>query len=231
MSTRPHYNFPGVPQLVLTSTARQEPCFFVEKDYLYYLDVLQDCADEFQCHIHSYALMPDHIYLLVTPHSSNGLSHMMQSLSTRYVSYVQKTYGVTGSLWQGRYKSCLLECESYLLNCMRFIEEDPVREKRVEKLEEYRWSSFLSNALQEKDSIITPHSIYLELSRNEADRLEAYKALFNQLLDENIINEISETLNSGMVLGTQNFKDKVQKHLATATGKADDECFDCIMYY
>ena len=231
MSSTPHYNFPGVPQLILKQTAQHQPCFFVDKDYLYYLETLEDCADEFQCHIHAYALMPDHIYLLATSHSNNGLSNMMQSLSSTYVTYIHKTYGITGSLWQGGYKSCLLECDPCLISCMEFVEESPLREKQINKVDEYRWSSYYSNALHKSDSVITPHSIYMELSRNEQSRRQIYQALFAELLDEKTTDEIKLALNAGLVLGTQAFKDKVQAHVSTVTGKADDECFDCVMFY
>ena len=236
MPARPHFNFPGIPQIIHKSTKHQQPCFFVDKDYLHYLEILQSCSDEYQCHIHAYALMPDSIYLLATTHSSNGLANMMQLSSSRYVSYVQKTYAITDSLWDGGYKSCLLECESYLLSCMSYVEQAPARinitaKKGLSEFEEYRWSSYLYNATKQADSVITPHSIYLELSRDEQSRLKAYKELLKTPLAEKIVSEINEALNNGAVLGSQTFKDKIKEHLSGATGKSDDECFDCVMFY
>ena len=114
MSVKPHYNFPGVPQLIVQRASNRDTCFFVEKDYQYYLEILQEFANEYNCQIHAYALMPNHVHLLATSNSDNGISQLMQVLSRRYAEYVNKTYGATGPLWEGGYKSCLLESKQYL---------------------------------------------------------------------------------------------------------------------
>lgn len=231
MSAKAIYNFPGVPQLILKRTARLETCFFVDKDYLYYIEALGDCAKEFQCQIHAYALMPGQVYLLATSRSANGISNMIQALSARYLNYVSKTYGITGALWEGGYQSCLLEGETYLLPSMQYIETMPVREKLVTAVEQYTWSSFYSNALSVDKNIIVPHAGYLQLADNDSERIKIYRERFNQPLADSVVSEITIALKEGQVLGSSVFKDKIQQQLSNPAVKVNGECFDCVMFY
>jgi len=146
MARKPRVFLQGVAQHVVQRGNNREPCFFAEADYQFYLECLAESATKYACQLHAYVLMTNHVHLLVTPENESSLSGMMQSLGRRYVRYVNHTYKRTGTLWEGRYKSSLVQSENYLLTCSRYIELNPVRANMVETPAEYRWSSYGHNA-------------------------------------------------------------------------------------
>jgi len=178
MPRRPRIKLAEVPQHIVQRGINREPCFFAEEDYHCYLHWLQKSAGDWHCAIHAYVLMTNHVHLLVTPEQPDGIAKMMQSIGRRYVQYINRSYRRSGSLWEGRFKSSLVQAEEYLLTCMRYIELNPVRAGLVAAPGEYRWSSFRSNALGHEDALVTPHSCYYALGRSPALRQAAYRALF-----------------------------------------------------
>ena len=117
---------------------------------------MQEAAQKYHCHIYAFALMTNHVHLLMTPMVVHGISQMMQSLGRRYVYYINKTYKRTGALREGRYKPSLIDSEQYLLTCMQYIELNPVRANMVQHPGEYQWTSYHVNAQIEVDTIIHP---------------------------------------------------------------------------
>lgn len=101
----------------------------------------EKAASDWRCHIHAYALMANHVHLLVTPENENGIAKLMQAIGRRYVQYINRSYRRTGSLWEGRYKSSVVQAETYLLTCMRYIELNPVRAAMVQDPAQYRWKA------------------------------------------------------------------------------------------
>lgn len=230
MAAKLHFNYPGVTQLVQQQARKGELCFYVDKDYQFYLDVLHTCAVEFNCHIHAYALMPAQTLLLVTPYSDAAVSKMMHALTQQYAAHINKTYGRSDALWQGGYTSCLLQSEQYLIDCMRYIEFMPVRQNPQLQLQEYVWSSYRSNALNIADTVITPHSEYQALSDNDAERVIAYKDLLKlKMRDEEDIEEISAALVQQGILGSSSFRQ--QYTLPAEAQKAASEYSTCVMCY
>ena len=136
MPRKPRFNLPGVPQHIIQRGNNREPCFLAEGDYRRYLDDLNDVAIKFNCQIHAYVLMTNHVHLLTTPSSEHGIGQMMQALGRRYVYYINHTYRRTGTLWEGRYKACLVDCKAYLLTCIRFMELNQIRACMVERPDE-----------------------------------------------------------------------------------------------
>jgi putative transposase len=177
-----------------------QACFFAVADYLFYLRHLEQQATDNGCLIHAYVLMTNHVHLLVTPDSKHGVSLMMKNLNQRYVQYVNNVYDRSGTLWGGRFKSCLTETDKYALACYRYIEMNPVRANMVEHPVHYRWSSYVANANAKFDSLVSPHSIYLSLGASDHERGERYRALIQQGLDEDIVNEIRFATNSSAIL-------------------------------
>jgi putative transposase len=147
MPRLPRYVLPGQPQHVIQRGNNRSPLFNVEADYACFLHYMQDACRRHGCHVHAYVLMTNHIHLLITPESKDGLSKVMQSVGRRYVQYFNTSYQRTGTLWEGRYKATIVDSESYLLTCYRYIELNPVRAKLVGHPAEYRWSSYHANAL------------------------------------------------------------------------------------
>ena len=209
MPRKPRFNFIGIPQHVIQRGNNREPCFFAEQDYRRYLEDLAKSAHKYDCRVHAYVLMTNHAHLLVTPMTDYGISQMMQALGRRYVYYINKTYHRTGTLWEGRYKSSLIDSERYLLSCMRYIELNPVRASMVEHPGEYKWSSYHTNAQNIINALIEQHPVYAGLGNMPEQRQLAYRELFRHHLDNNILHDIREALNHELVLGRTYFKDKV----------------------
>ena len=147
MARLPRLNLPGIPQHVIQRGNNRHVCFYTEQDYTVYLSKLKEYSEKYQVAVHSYVLMTNHVHLLMTPEEGNGVSKLIQSLGRYYVRYVNKTHGRTGTLWEGRYKSTLVDSENYFLTVSRYIELNPVRADMVGHPGEYPWSSYQKNAM------------------------------------------------------------------------------------
>lgn len=211
MARKPRFNLPGIPQHIVHRGNNRQACFHDERDYRYFLVDLRDAADKNDCHVHAYVLMPNHVHLLVTPMTEHGVTHLMQDLGRKYVRYFNRRYQRTGTLWEGRYKSSLIDSETYLLSCMRYIELNPVRAGMAREPGDYPWSSHKTNAHGKNDSLITPHPIFLDLGMGPDTRPLAYRKLFGKPLDERLLFAIRETLNQELVLGRESFKDRIER--------------------
>lgn len=155
--------------------------------------------------------MTNHVHLLLTPPDPQAVSQLMISLGRRYVQYVNRAYRRTGTLWDSRYKSSLVEADAYLLLCQRYIELNPVRAGMVDDPAHYRWSSYRANGLGQVDPLLTPHPLYLGLGQAEATRLVAYRALFRPELDAEAIDDIRLALSQGQPLGGSRFTDRIER--------------------
>lgn len=105
------------------------------------VDTWRHCRNKRRCGIHAYVLMMNPVHLLVTPKHAESVGLMMKHLGQRYVQYINRTHRRTGTLWEGRYRSCLTQDAYYVLACHRYIELNPVRAGMVARAEAYRWSS------------------------------------------------------------------------------------------
>jgi len=211
MARKPRFIVPGVPQHVIRRGHNREPCFYAEDDYSRYLTNLHEAATNNDVAIHAYVLMTNHVHLLVTPAQSHGISHMMQDTGRKYVRYINKTYRRTGTLWEGRYKAGLIDSEAYLLTCMCYIEMNPVRAGMVKHPSDYRWSSYHSNASNKCNPVLDSHPVYQQLDSDPERRYHAYRELFSNVLDKEELHAIREALNQELVLGRDDFKDKIEK--------------------
>ncbi len=220
MPRKPRFYISGVPVHIVQRGHSREPVFFEVSDYQAYLNWVQEAADRYGAEVHAYVLMTNHIHILVTPKDKEGVSRMMQYIGRRYVPYINHTYGTSGTIWEGRYKASLIHNEEYLLSCMRYIELNPVRANMVKSPGSYRWSSYRANALGKKDGVVTQHPLFRGLGRREALRAEAYKALFRAHMDEEKIEDIRTSLQTGTPLGNDFFKEKVEKKLRCKVGQA-----------
>lgn len=194
--------------------------FSRQDDYLSYLDWLREASVRYGCKIHAYVLMTNHIHILVTPEEKNSISLMMQFVGRHYIPYINYTYGTSGTIWEGRTKSNIVHDEMYLLTCMRYIELNPVRENMVKFPDDYRWSSYHANALGKEDEIISYHPLYQSLGRSRNQRLYAYSALFKAHINEEQLDVIRASWQTGTPLGNDYFKQKVEEKLSCKVGKA-----------
>lgn len=217
MARKPRFNLPGVPQHVIQRGNNREPCFYGDGDYHRYLDDLREAADKNDCRLHAYVLMTNHVHLLMTPMVMHGVTHLMQDLGRKYVRYINHSYQRTGTLWEGRYKSSLIDSDIYLLVCMRYIELNPVRAGMVEHPGDYRWSSYSCNAYGNYSALIAHHPLYARLDIDPEARRHAYRELFRQHMNDDLLHSIREALNQELVLGREDFKDRIERMTARQT--------------
>ena len=209
MPRRPRLQLAEVPLHIVQRGINREPCFFAEEDYHCYLHWLEEAARDCRCAIHAYALMTNHVHLLLTPTVNGSPARLMQSLGRRYVQYINRFYRRTGSLWEGRYKSSIVQAETYLLACYRYIELNPVRADMVADPGQYRWSSYRANGLGLPDARLTPHPLYLAQGLGAMERTHAYRALFRPHLDAEAAVDIRQALQLGMPVGRDRFAELV----------------------
>ena len=214
MARLPRYIIPGQPQHIIQRGNNRQAIFRVEADYLFFLEKLAEAANKHQCDIHAYVLMTNHVHLLVTPHTENGIGKMMQMLGRYYVQYLNYSYKRSGTLWEGRYKATLIDSKQYLLTCMRYIELNPVRAQGMaEHPADYPWSSYHCNALGKHNPIITPRREYQRLGATDQGRQAAYRQLFRARIPEKTLTAIRDATNKAWVLGDNRFKAKIAKQI------------------
>lgn len=205
MARRPRLVLPAVPLHIIQRGNNRNACFASETDYLVYLSLLRQYAASTACQVHAYVLMTNHVHLLLSSGSRDGPSTLMRRLGQHYVQYFNRRYRRTGTLWEGRFRSCLVEQEHYLLICQRYIELNPVRARMVNDPGAYPWSSFRSNALGEDNPLITPHVVYSGLGKHEAERRSAYRFLFQEVMSDQLLEQIRYAGNSNAPLGPNGF--------------------------
>jgi putative transposase len=197
---------PGVAQHVIVRGVDRHPCFFADGDYETYLAVLRASAARCDCAVHAFVLMTNHAHLLLSGNVTGAVSATMHRVGLRYVGHVNRRYGRTGTLFDGRFRSSLVQTERYLLTCMRYIELNPVRACMVAHPGDYRWSSFRSNAGFAPFGWLVPHDDYLRLGRATPERIEAYRALFRTALDPEDLTAIRLHANKSCALGDARFQ-------------------------
>ncbi|MBT8137407.1 MAG: transposase [Gammaproteobacteria bacterium] len=220
MPRQPRYFIPGLPQHVIQRGVDRQAVFFEDSDYQLYRKSLGTAARQFDCQIHAYVLMTNHTHLLITPGSERSLPHLMQALGRTYVQRVNRQYNRTGTLWQGRYKASLVQDNAYLLSCYRYIELNPVRAGMVRLPGDYPHSSYAHNAVGKYDSLITEHARYQSLATNLESRFEAYRNLFADEFDPELLTYIRDTTNACRVMGNNRFKDQIEAMLGRSVRPA-----------
>ncbi|MCH7982074.1 MAG: transposase [Proteobacteria bacterium] len=213
MARLPRIDLADVPQHIIQRGNNRQACFFSTEDYRVYLKSLLLAAQKYDCFIHAYVLMTNHVHLLATGTTLGAVSLMMQSLGRRYVRYVNAAHRRTGTLWEGRFRSSLVDSERYLFACYRYIEMNPVRASIVTTPGDYPWSSFGYNASGVSDSLITAHKCYTALADTHAVRRKVYRNLFERPVDDDEIKAIRAHVKQGRVLGSERFQAQVKAAL------------------
>lgn len=211
MPRRPRIHLPGLPIHLVQRGHNRDACFFTDEDFLAYREWLGEALKKTGCALHAYVLMTNHVHLLLSPPTGEAVSQLMISLGRRYVQYINRSYRRTGTLWDSRYKSSLVQADDYLLLCQRYIELNPVRAGMVADPAQYRWSSYRANGLGQGDELLTPHVVYSSLGGQDAERRAAYRALFRSELDEEAIADIRVALQQGQPFGGGRFLDTIEK--------------------
>ena len=210
-----------VPNVALHVVQRghdRNPCFRQDTDYLVYLSTLHEVAPVAGCTIHAYCLMTNHVHLLITPAAVDSCATLIRDLGQRYVQYFNRRYARSGTLWESRYRSCLVDSASYVIACYRYIEMNPVRAGMVDCAADYRWSSHLGNAGHVPNALLTPHPEYSALASDGPARLSAYRELFTGQDDPAFLVAVRDATNGGFALVGESMKAR----LLAATGRRLD---------
>lgn len=155
-------------------------CFSCARDRAAYLEALRVCAVRAESAVHAYALMGNHVHLLLTSVRAGGAARLMPAIAVRYARYLAAAYGHEEALWEEPYDATPVHARAHLLACMRYIEENPVRAGLAAHPGAYPWSSYRANALREDSALVTPHPHYYSLGRSPDARRTAYTALFSR---------------------------------------------------
>lgn len=177
MARLPRLTLAGQPHHVIQRGNNRQPIFATEEDYRFLLSLVGDYARELGVAVHAYVLMGNHFHLLATPQSEQSLGALMQGVGRRYVRYFNGRQGRTGTLWEGRYRSTLLQAERYLLACMAYLDHNPVRDGLVSAPADYPWSSHRHYVGLTTDRLVTPHPMVWALGDTPFAREQAYAHL------------------------------------------------------
>lgn len=196
---------PGYPHHVIQRGNNRQSVFVDDEDRTQFLAHLRDYARQYRVAVHAYVLMDNHVHLLLTPETGDGLPQMMQAIGRHYVRGFNRRHGRTGTLWEGRYRSTVIEAERYLLACMVYIDLNPVRAGMVAAPADYPWSSHAHHAGLRADALLTPHALYWALGNTPFAREQAYAALVQAGLDAGRQAALRHAVHSGWALGDEAF--------------------------
>ena len=181
-------------------------CFRAPGDYLVYLAELKRLSAKFDCAVHAYCLMGNHVHLLVTPGSADACGGLMKELSQGYAHYFNRKYARTGTLWEGRFRSCVAQSARYVLACYRYIELNPVRAGIVAHPGLYPWSSYAANGGIGSDTFLTPHAEFVALASDPRPRHKVYRALVEEGVTPQVLDAIRAATCGGYPLAAEAFK-------------------------
>lgn len=209
MARRPRLVLPAVPLHIVQRGNNRAPCFADDTDYQVYLSMLLRYANDTACDVHAYVLMTNHVHLLLSARSGTAPSDLMRRLGQHYVQYFNRRHRRTGTLWEGRFRSGLVDHDGYLLICQRYIELNPVRVGIVDDPRHYPWSSYRRNALGADDPLLTMHPVYAELGKQDVERCTAYRRLFGRALPDEQVKQLRTAINSNAPIGTASFIERL----------------------
>lgn len=202
---------PGHAHHVIQRGNNRQAIFADRADYQMMLDMLDESARRFGVAIHAYVLMDNHFHLLATPQTTEGLPQMMQAVGRRYVRYFNDRHQRTGTLWEGRYKSTLIQTERYLLACMAYIDLNPVRAGMVAQPRDYPWSSHAHYIGLAQDRLLTPHPLVWALGNTPFAREAAYADLVQAGISTGQQQVLTDSALRGWALGEPEFVNNLQK--------------------
>jgi len=214
MARLPRLTLPGLPHHVIQRGNNQQPIFHTAADYPYWLDLLLEQSQRYAVKIHAYVLMGNHFHLLATPQTVDGLPKMMQSVGRGYVRYFNQAHGRSGTLWEGRYRSTLMQPERYLLACMVYMDLNPVRAGLVAQAKDHPWSSHGHYLGLRVDRLISPHPLFWQLGNTPFAREAAYAELVQAGINSVQQLALTESTLRGWALGEPDFVADLQKMTA-----------------
>jgi putative transposase len=220
MARLPRLTLPGYPHHIIQRGNNRQAIFASQADYQTLLNLLLENAQKFKVAIHAYVLMPNHFHLLATPETADGLPQMMQAVGRRYVRWFNDAQGRSGTLWEGRYKSTVIDTDQYLLTCMAYLDLNPVRAGLVGQAAEYAWSSHGHYIGQKVDKLITPHPLVWALGNTPFAREAAYAELVKGGISASQQLQLTDSVLRGWALGGADFVAGLQDLTTRRVSKA-----------
>ena len=219
MARLPRLTLPGYPHHIVQRGNNRQAIFADSSDYETLLRLLEEYAKKFDVAIHGYVLMSNHFHLLATPKTEEGVPQLMQALGRSYVRYFNAKAKRSGTLWEGRYKSTLIQAERHLLACMVYIDLNPVRAGIAASPADYPWSSYRHNTGQRPDRLIAPHPLFWELGNTPFAREQAYSELVTAGLSSQQQQALTEATLRGWALGEADYVTELQRRTERRVSK------------
>ena len=211
MARLPRLTLAGHLHHIIQRGNNRQPIFVGREDFELMLTLLADNAQKYAVAVHAYVLMDNHFHLLATPSTADGLPQMMQAVGRRYVQHFNRRHARTGTLWEGRYRSTVLEPERCLLPCMVYLDLNPVRAGLVAQPADYAWSSHAHWLGRRTDRLLTPHALYWALGNTPFAREAAYAALLRAGVASQEQAALTQSVLSGWALGSPGFVEELQQ--------------------
>lgn len=220
MARLPRLTVPGYSHHIIQRGNNRQPIFASDEDYRLLLSLLEEHAKQAAVAVHAYVLMSNHFHLLATPETAEGIPQMMQAVGRRYVRHFNQRQTRTGTLWEGRYRSTLIQAERYLLACMVYIDLNPVRAGMVQAPAAYPWSSHRHYVGMAVDRLVTPHPIWWELGNTPFAREAAYAELVRSGLAPAQQQALTDSALRGWALGDGDYVADLQRRTQRRVSQA-----------
>jgi putative transposase len=206
MARLPRLVLANQPHHVIQRGNNRQIIFREDEDYQRFLVLLKDSAKFYGVAIHAYVLMPNHVHLLASPGDEHALALTMQKVGRLYVPWFNKKYQRTGGLFEGRFRTSVVETARYFMICSRYIELNPVRAHLAAHPADYPWSSYLHHAGVKQDSLVSDHSLYWALGNTPFQREASYIDMVQQGISDEESAQVTLAMNKGWPLADHSFK-------------------------
>lgn len=211
MARLPRLTLPGYAHHVIQRGNNRQPIFVDDEDFAMLYALWVEHAPQWQVAVHAFVLMDNHFHLLVTPSTDTSLPQMMQAVGRRYVQYFNRRHGRSGTLWEGRYRSTVLQADRYVLPCMVYMDLNPVRAGLVSRPGDYHWSSHAHWMGVRNDRLLTAPAQFWDLGNTPFAREAAYADLVQADVGSQIQAALTASTLSGWALGDSGFIEQLQK--------------------
>ena len=204
MPRHARFRVDGYPYHVIQRGNNRNACFVDDRDRVFYLGLLEEFSAADRCDVHAYVLMTNHVHLLVTPESGAAVSQFMKDVTQRYTQRFNRKYRRTGSLWEGRFRSSIVDA-GYAMTCQRYIELNPVRAGMVPHPAFYPWSSYHVNAEGLPSNLVKAHPQFMTLGPDDRSRRDAYIDYLEEAVSPRELERIRNAGRGGFALGNAGF--------------------------
>lgn len=220
MARLPRLTVPGYPHHLIQRGNNRQAIVAGTADYEMLLSLLGENAAKFGVALHAYVLMSNHFHLLATPEAAQSIPAMMQAVGRRYVRYFNDSQARSGTLWEGRYRSAVIQADRHMLACMAYIDLNPVRAGMVAEAADYPWSSHGHYTGARMDRLITPHPLYWTLGNTPFAREASYAELVRAGVATPIRDALTKSALGGWALGEADFVADLQKRTERRVAKS-----------